>query len=107
MHYLVIALAGLIYYFFFSDYSGCDKYASEFSCEYVEERAHYDVYYWRNVYDANPSDERYIGTVKGIRACRDLSRNYSVRIEDEWTERSYICMLRKDGKNLEKHRYIF
>ena len=107
MHYLLIALAGLIYYFFFSDYSGCDKYASDFSCEYVEKKATYDVYYWKNVYENNPADERFIGSVVGINACRDLSRSYSVRVNDAWTEWSYICMLTKDGKNLEKHRKIW
>jgi hypothetical protein len=107
MRYFVLALAGLVYYFFFSDYSGCDKYASKFSCDYVEKKATYDVYYWKSVYENNPSDERYIGTVVGIDACRDLSRGYSVRVKDSWTERSYICMLNKEGENLEKHRKIW
>jgi len=93
--------------FFFSDYSGCDKYASEYSCDYVENKATYDIYYWRNVYDNDPRDERFIGSTIGIRSCRDLARSHSVIIEDQWTERSYICMLKKDGKNMEKHRYLF
>ena len=107
MRLIVVLVAIGIYYFFFSDYSGCDKYASEYSCDYVENKATYDIYYWRNVYDNDPRDERFIGSTIGIRSCRDLARSHSVIIEDQWTERSYICMLKKDGKNMEKHRYLF
>ncbi|MEY3943979.1 MAG: hypothetical protein RLZZ133_1669 [Pseudomonadota bacterium] len=107
MRVLLLLGAIGIYYFFFSDYSGCDKYASTYSCDHVENKATYDVYYWRNVYQGNPKDERFIGSTVGIRSCRDLARSHSVAINDEWTERSYICMLKRDGRGMEKHRYIF
>lgn len=103
---LILVVIG-IYYFFFSEHSGCDKYASKYSCDYVQNKAAYDVYYWRRVQEANPMDERFIGSTQGIRSCRDLARSHSVLIEDEWTERSYICVLKVEGKSMEKHRYLF
>lgn len=95
-----------IYYFFFSDESGCDKYASRYSCTYVVEKANYDVYYWQRVYAGNPSDERRIGSTIGLAACRDFAIDYSRQVREVWNERSYICMLVKDGKNMEKHRLM-
>jgi hypothetical protein len=102
-----LLLAAGIYYFFFFDESGCDKYASKYSCNYVVEKAKYDVYYWHNVYRGDPADERRIASVTGLRACRDLAVDYSLRIKERWSERSYVCMLVKDGRNMEKHRLIF
>lgn len=103
---ILIVVAG-IYYFFFSDESGCDKYASRYSCTYVVEKANYDVYFWHRVHEGNPSDERRIGSAVGLRACRDFALDYSRRIREVWNDRSYICMLVKDGKNMEKHRLLF
>ena len=99
--------AYLIYANFIGEESGCEKYASKFSCSYVEKKASYDVYYWRNVHDGNPQDERYIGSVKGLSQCQDLAVSQSRVLHERWNERSYICMLVKDGKNLEKHRLIY
>lgn len=103
--FLILAIG--IYYFFVSDESGCDKYASRYSCNYVVENANYEVYYWHRVYLGNPDDERRIGSTKGLANCRDYAVDYSRRIQESWNERSYICMLVKDGKAMEKHRLIF
>lgn len=105
MQWLVIALIGyFIYGHFFGERSGCKEYASEFSCSYVKDKANYDVYYWKTVWRNNPEDERYIGSVTGLSACRDRAILYGRQISDSWSERSYICVLDKDGKKLEKHR---
>lgn len=100
----------LIIYFtytkFFGEESGCDKYASKYSCDYVVNKANYDIYYWENVGDGNPEDEKLIGSTVGLLNCRDKSINYSLRINEPWNDRSYICMLVKDGMNMEKHRYL-
>jgi hypothetical protein len=100
-------IAVVIYYtasFFFGNESGCDKYASKFSCNYVEKKATYDVYYWRDVFAGKPEDEKYIGSVIGLSQCRDMAISHANYIKDKWSERSYICMLKKDGRSLEKHR---
>lgn len=95
-----------VYTHWFGEESGCDKYASKYSCSYVEKKATYDVYYWHRVYDGNPDDEKYIGSVIGIRECLSLAQSYAYRIHEPWNDRSYICMLKKDGMNMEKHRLI-
>jgi hypothetical protein len=104
-----------------SDESGCEPYASKFSCDYVVNKATYKVFYWKDVLQKNdPNDERYVGTSVGISNCRDTAiyahraemeyrkrnwKNWS-DYDDNWSERSYICMLTKDGHNLEKHRRL-
>lgn len=89
---------------FFGDESGCEKYASKFSCSYVEEKATYEVYYWINVTEGDEKDNKYVGSAVGLQNCRDLAIGYSRRVNDQWSERSYICALMKDGKKMEKHR---
>ena len=99
---------------------GCYEYASKFSCNFVINEATYDVYYWKDVTNNNPTDEKYVGKATGINNCRDTAI-YAHRVEmeyrkqnwknwsdsnDNWSERSYICMLIEDGRNLEKHRII-
>jgi hypothetical protein len=69
-----------------------------------ESKATYDVYYWRNVSDGNVADERLIGSVTGLANCRNMALSHASVINERWSERSYICMLKKDGRNLEKHR---
>ena len=96
----------LLYHFFISNESGCSDYASNFSCKYVLEKATYDVYYWHRVRDGNPEDEKYIGTTTGLIACKNTAVNHALRIQEQWDERSYICILKKDGRNLEKHRLL-
>ena len=100
--YLILGYFGFQY--FFGDESGCDKYASKYSCSYVEEKASYNVYYWHQVHKGDPNDELYIGTVKGLSACRNLAVNYSLSINSQWNNRSYICILMKDGMSMEKHQ---
>jgi hypothetical protein len=103
---LIVGTVIGVYYFFFSDESGCSKYASNFSCTYVVEKATYDVYYWKNVRYGDPSEETYIGTVTGLINCKNRAVDYAQRIGEQWWDRSYVCMLKKDGRNLEKHRYL-
>jgi hypothetical protein len=72
----------------------------------VVEKADYDVYYWKNVYNDNPEDERLIGRVKGLVECKNKALTHSVFVHEDWNDRAYICMLVKEGKNLEKHRLL-
>ena len=92
------------YQYFLGDESGCDEYASKYSCDYVKNKASYDVYYWHNVYNGNSDDEEYIGSTIGLSACRDMAIGYSNSINDTWNNRSYICILKKVLINMEKHR---
>ena len=101
---IVVVIAYFIYSNFFGIESGCDDYASRYSCDYVKTKASYDVYYWRNVQRNNPSDENYIASVTGLSACRDSAISYAHSIKEEWNNRSYICVLMKDGRSMEKHR---
>ena len=102
----VIIIGYFVYTNFFGDESGCDRYASSYSCEYIEKKAEYEVWYWFNVAEGNASDERYIGTATGLSNCRSVASSYH-RINESfrpWNSRSYICILMKDGKRMEKHR---
>jgi hypothetical protein len=98
--------------------SKCEKYASKFSCDFVEKQATYKVFYWKDVLKGNEQDNRFVGMSIGLFQCRDIAvnahraemeyrkskwKNWS-ESDDNWSERSYICMLTKDGKDLEKHR---
>jgi len=99
--------------------NGCERYASKFSCEYVERQATYEVWYWKDVGKGNERDERLVGMVTGLANCRDTAiyahraemeyrkRNWTnwSDSDDNWSERSYICGLIKDGSRKEKHRY--
>lgn len=99
-----IAAVYLCYQYFLGEGAGCKKYASKYSCSYVEEKASYDVYYWRNVSRGNSADDRYIGSSIGLAECESLAINHARSIGENWNARSYICMLVKDGQNMEKHR---
>ena len=103
---LFVIAAYFIYTNFFGENSGCDQYASEYSCEYVEKKATYQVWYWFNVRDGDKEDDRYIGTATGLGACRATAFRYHQANESfrSWNPRSYICILMKDGKKAEKHR---
>ncbi len=90
----------------------CEKggvYSTQFNCDYAYNKATYDVYYWR--YLNSDKSERLVGTTVGLSTCRDTAiyahRNANEQMNQdlEWSERMYICMLTKDGHNLEKHRY--
>ena len=97
----------LIYTNFIGEESGCDKYASKFSCSYVEKKAKYDVYYWRNVSEGDEEDEKLIGATVGLAQCKNMAIAHANYIHERWNERAYICMLVKDGRNLEKHRPLY
>lgn len=86
----------------FGDESGCSKYASEFSCKYVVEKATYDVFYTKDYLGT----ERRIGTTVGLLNCKNIALGYSAQLNDEWDEHKYICVLVKDGNYLEKHRLL-
>jgi hypothetical protein len=102
-----IACLYLVYTNFIGEESGCDKYASKFSCSYVEKKAAYDVYYWRNLSNGDDKDEKLIGSSVGLSRCRDIAISHANYIHERWNERAYICMLVKDGRNLEKHRLLY
>ena len=105
MPFIFILILGFFaYQYLFGENSGCERYASKYSCEYVEKKATYSVYYWIRVQDDNPRNERYVGSATGLSSCRDQAIYYSRKIQDNWSERSYICVLMKDGKAMEKHR---
>lgn len=103
-------MGALIIYFswrmIFNIQSGCNKYSSRFDCEHIETKANYEVWYWRNVMKGDGRDNEMIGMAKGLLECRDTATRYGRLIHDQWTERSYICALVKDGQRLEKHRLI-
>ena len=97
-------IAFFIWTNFFGEESGCDKYSSNYSCDYVEKKATYEVYYWINVSDGDERDNKYVGSTVGLQSCRDIAIRYSNTVKDRWSERSYVCALMKDGKRMEKHR---
>jgi len=101
-----VCLAGLFLWGYRSGFGSCDEYASDYSCSYLENRADYEVLYWRNLQEDNPEDERPIGRVVGLRACKDTAVRYSAAINERWEERAYICVLVKDGSYMEKHRLL-
>jgi hypothetical protein len=103
---IIAVICYLVYANFFGDESGCDLYASTYSCEYVEKKAQYEVWYWFDVEENNPSDERYIGSATGLSGCRGVATAFHRINESQrpWNSRSYICVLMKDGKRMEKHR---
>jgi hypothetical protein len=107
MRLIILVIIGyFVYTNFFGEESGCEQYVSSYSCDYVEKKAQYEVWYWFNVGEDNPNDDRYIGTTNGLSSCRDLAVSYH-RINESfrpWNSRSYICVLMKDGKRMEKHR---
>lgn len=103
---IFLVAAYFIYVNFFGEESGCEKYVSKFSCKYVIEKADYDVYYWKTLFNDNPDDEQLIASVKGLVECTNKAIEHSKLVNEKWNERAYICMLLKDGNNLEKHRLL-
>ena len=101
---ILLIIVYFVWINFFGEVSGCDKYSSKYSCDYVENKATYEVYYWINVSDGDEKDNKYIGSIVGLQNCRDMAIRYSNTIKDRWSERSYICALMKDGNRMEKHR---
>lgn len=107
--WILAIVIGLFGYWSFNQIrgkGGCDAYASDYSCWYLKGWAHYDVYYWHNVSDDDPEDEKLIAAATGIQQCRSKAIEYAARIREPWNERSYICVLMDDGHAMEKHRLI-
>jgi hypothetical protein len=105
----LIILAIIIYFVyvkFFGDESGCEEYASEYSCTYVKEKAQYEVWYWFDVEKNDPKDNRNIGIATGLSNCGEIASTFHQINESfrTWNSRSYICVLIKDGVRMEKHR---
>jgi len=70
------------------------------------DKASYDVYYWFNVSNDDAKDEKFIGNVVGLPSCLNYAIAYANAKNQVWSNQSYICVLKKDGLNMEKHRYI-
>ncbi len=87
-------------------FGSCDEYASKYSCDYVIEKADYEVYYWRDVNAGNPDAGIPIGRVVGLKECKNTAMNYAAIIRETWNERGYLCYLVDDGKYMEKHRLL-
>jgi hypothetical protein len=103
---LIIVIGYFAYQYLFGIESGCEKYASKYSCDYVINKANYDVYYWRNLNENDPKDNFYIASTTGLSACRDVAISYARSIKENWNSRAYVCVLKKDGKSMEKHRLL-
>jgi hypothetical protein len=101
---ILIIIGYFVWTHFYGEESGCDKYASKYSCDYVEKKATYEVYYWINVSDGDEKDNKYVGSTVGLLNCRDMAVRFSNSVKDRWSDRSYVCALMKDGNRMEKHR---
>lgn len=84
---------------------GCSKYASAYSCSYVEDRAEYEVWYWRHVEQGNEEDNKPIARTVGLERCENTARMFAASIGETFNYRAYICVLMDGGKRMEKHRY--
>jgi len=102
----ILAVGVISFWIYDWVFGGCEKYASKYSCRYVLEKADYEVYYWRNVQDDNEDDNRPIGRIVGLRACKDSALRYAALIDEPWNERAYVCVLVEDGLYMEKHRLL-
>jgi hypothetical protein len=91
------------WYFFIKD-GECKEYASKYACEFVEKQASYDVYYWTDLDDEKT--ENFIGSVVGLAECEAAAIRQASSINQAWNNRRYICILKKDGRSMEKHRYL-
>ena len=87
-------------------FGGCSKYASDYSCSYVENEAEYEVWYWRNLETDNEADNQLIGRASGLRMCEDNARAFAAAAGEEFKYRAYFCVLREDGVRVEKHRLL-
>jgi hypothetical protein len=85
---------------------GCSKFASDYSCSYVENEAEYEVWYWRHLARDDQSDEILIGRAIGLKMCEGNARAFAAAIGEEFNSRAYICILMDDGKRMEKHRLL-
>jgi hypothetical protein len=89
-----------------ADVGGCAEYASKHSCDYVKNKATYNVLFY---FPARSSDskEYYVGTSKGLEQCNDQARSYAFKKGNGNTnyDWGYICCMQtKDSSCEEKHR---
>ena len=115
---------------FFGSSKGCEKYASKFPCDYVENKAPYDVYLWIPKWLANALRisgvdtgqdyvEEFVGQTTGLKSVRNMAIRRHQQITNmaeqnlrgwsqdryRWSDRLYIGILKgKNGERLEKHR---
>jgi hypothetical protein len=85
---------------------GCSKYVSDYSCGYVENKAEYEVWYWRHLERDDEKDETLIGRATGLQMCEANARAFAAAIGENFNYRAYICILTDDGKRIEKHRLL-
>lgn len=88
------------------DGGGCSRYASKYSCYYVEKDAEYEVWYWRNLDRDNEDDNKVIGRAIGLQMCEVNARAFAAAIGETFNYRAHICVLMKDGIRMEKHRLL-
>ena len=84
----------------------CSKYASDYSCSYVENKAEYEVWYWRSLQDDNEADEKLGGRAIGLRMCENNARAFAASISEEFNYQAYVCVLLDEGRRMEKHRLL-
>lgn len=84
----------------------CSKYASDYSCSYVENKAEYEVWYWRNLQDDNEADEKLVGRAIGLAMCENNARAFAASIGEEFDYQAYVCVLLEEGRRMEKHRLL-
>ncbi len=89
-----------------SMFGGCSEYASDYSCDYVENKAEYEVRYWRHLERDEANDETVIGRSIGLQMCETNARAFAAAIGESFNYRAYICILMDDGKRMEKHRLL-
>lgn len=89
-----------------SGLGSCDEYASEYSCNYVENDAEYEVWYWRNLASDNEEDETLIGRARGLHMCGGNAKAFAAAIGESFSSRAYICILMIGGRRMEKHRLL-
>jgi len=86
--------------------TGCEEYASDYSCSYVVDEAEYEVWYWRNLADDNPADEVLIGRAVGLNMCQGNAQAFAAATGEPFNHWAYICVLMEDGRGKEKHRLL-
>ncbi len=104
----LIGITAVTVYLFVSgcSFGGCSKYASRYSCSYVENDAEYEVWYWRNFERDDEDDEKLIGRAIGLTMCENNARAFAEATGQEFNYRAYICVLMKDDMRMEKHRLL-
>ncbi len=106
MKWAGLGLLGSILLVLWVSNSGCSRYASQYSCSYVEKSAEYEVWYWRNLDRGDESDNMLIGRAIGLRMCELNARYFAAAINEQFRYRGYMCALIENEKRMEKHRLL-